>query len=120
MYNLIFRRKPKQIKKIGIEINEFIATGGGAKSNVWLQIKADILGLPLVRLKQSECGLVGTAMIAAVATKKMESYSQADSYFIQTDAIFEPNEKVNHYYLEKHEKYKKFSQHLSHLFNKIS
>ena len=41
--------------------------GGGARSDVWNQIKADILDVPYQRLKGSEFGAWGAAMIAGKA-----------------------------------------------------
>lgn len=46
--------------------NELVATGGGAKSKVWLQIMADVLGTQL-RLPVSEEGAAyGAALLALV------------------------------------------------------
>jgi len=41
--------------------------GGGAKSNVWNQIKADVMNVPYYRLLGSEYGTWGVAMIAGKA-----------------------------------------------------
>ena len=53
----------------GIDTSEFIATGGPAKSDAILQIKADIFGAPFVRLTNTECGIAGAAMLAGIATR---------------------------------------------------
>ena len=41
--------------------------GGGARSDLWLQIKADILGLPILRPRQTEAASLGAALLAACA-----------------------------------------------------
>jgi len=41
--------------------------GGGARSPVWNQIKADVLGVPYQRLQRSEFGTWGSALIASKA-----------------------------------------------------
>ena len=41
--------------------------GGGARSDVWNQIKADVLGVPYQRLQRAEFGTWGSAMIAGKA-----------------------------------------------------
>ena len=56
------------LRAMGIDTSEFVATGGGAKSDAWLQIKADILGANLVRPRQTECGTLGGAILAGLAT----------------------------------------------------
>ena len=114
---LYFVESLEKLKNIGIETSEFVATGGGAKSDVWLQLKADILGVPFRRLKQQECGLVGAAIIAGMAIDIWNSYEEATSIFIHSKAMFEPNETMYSYYREKHELYKEFypclEKHLS-------
>ena len=45
-----------------------VAASGGARSDLWLQIKASMLGVPYVVLEEPECGIVGAAMLMAVAT----------------------------------------------------
>jgi xylulokinase len=49
------------------ELTETRAVGGGARSNLWNQIKADILGVPYQRLGRSEFGTWGAAMVAGKA-----------------------------------------------------
>ncbi len=41
--------------------------GGGARSRVWNQIKADVLNVPYQRLKGNEFGAWGAAMVAGKA-----------------------------------------------------
>ena len=43
-------------------LDELLVTGGGAKSRLWLQIVADVLGLPLVRPKQNQGAAYGAAL----------------------------------------------------------
>ncbi len=40
--------------------------GGGFRSDIWMQIKADVLGRPLARLAVNEPGLIGAAALAAL------------------------------------------------------
>jgi xylulokinase len=53
---------------IGRRLSEVRAMGGGSKSDLWVQIKADVLGVPVVRMPKAECALLGNALIAAAAT----------------------------------------------------
>lgn len=96
----------EQLKKIEIETSEFIATGGGAKSDAWLQIKADILGVPFTRLKQTECSLVGAAIIAGLGVNSWKSVEEAAFNFIHQERRFEPNMKKHLSYLNKYALYK--------------
>ena len=50
-----------------LSLTESRAIGGGARSALWNQIKADVLGVPYLRLDRSEFGTWGSAMIAGKA-----------------------------------------------------
>ncbi|MEW5816680.1 MAG: FGGY-family carbohydrate kinase [Spirochaetota bacterium] len=52
------------LRKAGVRIDELWAVGGGAKSPLWLQIKADILELPVRTLKVKETASLGAAILA--------------------------------------------------------
>jgi xylulokinase len=95
------------LKKLGISMERFIASGGGAKSNKWLQIKADIMGVPFVRPQFTECGTMGAAMLAGVATGIFSEKDAVEIYF-KEDAVFEPDAKRNSRYTEKLQKYNNF------------
>ena len=49
-------------------VDEARAVGGGARSGLWNQIKADVLGIDWIVMRTQECGVLGDAMIAAVAS----------------------------------------------------
>jgi xylulokinase len=51
----------------GLRLLETRAAGGGARSRVWNQIKADVLGVPYQQLAREELGTWGAAMIAGKA-----------------------------------------------------
>jgi xylulokinase len=51
----------------GLMLYETRVVGGGAKSEIWNQIKADVLGVPYQRLRRDEFGTWGSAMIAGRA-----------------------------------------------------
>jgi xylulokinase len=80
--------------------SRLFATGGGAGSDVWLQIKADILGRPITTLLAKEVGACGTCMMAAVAMGVYSDLTEAKKYFVKEGKTFIPNES-------KHESYAK-------------
>jgi xylulokinase len=51
--------------------------GGGAKSEVWNQIKADILGVPYQQLARKECGTWGSALVAGKACGLITDLAEA-------------------------------------------
>jgi xylulokinase len=48
-------------------IERVIASGGGAKTSLWLKIKASVYGVPVLVPKEPECGVIGCAAMAATA-----------------------------------------------------
>jgi xylulokinase len=59
-----------------LELTEARAVGGGARSRVWNQIKADVLGVPFQRLTGSEFGTWGAALIAAKAAGLVDNLAE--------------------------------------------
>jgi xylulokinase len=94
------------LKKIGIDTSEFVATGGGAKSSRWLQIKADIFGVPFVRPKVVECSTLGAAMLAGISVGIFTNAHDAVSQFVRIDRTFEPDATRRQIYQEKYVIYK--------------
>ncbi len=63
----MLRRNLETIERTGIPIHEIRSTGGGARSRLWNQIKADVCNRPVVTLANEETGLLGDAILAGVA-----------------------------------------------------
>jgi xylulokinase len=55
------------LARSGVLIQELITTGGGAKSRVWTQLKADVLNVPIRVATHTESGCFGAAMLAQAA-----------------------------------------------------
>jgi xylulokinase len=51
-----------RMKALGLKPDEIRATGGGAKSRLWLQIVADVLETPVVTLREAEAAAYGAAL----------------------------------------------------------
>jgi xylulokinase len=61
----------------GARIERVIAASGGAKSPLWLSIKASAYGVPILVPAEPECGIVGSAVIAATALNIYGSLDEA-------------------------------------------
>ena len=61
----------EKLGESGIDIDSIRATGGGALSENWLQIKADILKKPVVSLGATQSGTLGCIMLAGVARRSI-------------------------------------------------
>ncbi len=93
----------------GSRFNEIRVTGGGAKSQLWNQIKADVCQLPVVQLENEETGLLGDAILTARALGSFASIEEGCEKMIRIKKIIYPGENVliyekayNHYcYLDQ-------------------
>ncbi|MGN1040821.1 MAG: FGGY-family carbohydrate kinase, partial [Candidatus Fimimonas sp.] len=105
----------EQTKKYGITPQKLIATGGGSSSDKWLQIKADVTGLPVYPLKNKEAGICGAAMLAASALlgQSVQSLTQT---FVQTDLPKLPSAKRKAEYDVIYNKYEKLYKTLKEFY----
>jgi xylulokinase len=62
----MLRRDLEGMQRLGIKTSEIRVLGGGAKSRLWSQIKADVCNLPVVMPGHREAAVMGAAMLAAV------------------------------------------------------
>ncbi|MBA7582413.1 Xylulose kinase [subsurface metagenome] len=90
------------IKDKGVKIKEIRAIGGGAKSGVWQQILADILGEEINLLNVEEGPAFGAALIAGVGVGVYSSFAEAVNRIIKVKKTIVPRiqntEKYNQYY----------------------
>ena len=85
----------------GLAINEIRAMGGGTKSTLWLQTKADILGRPVKAMDVSEAPCLGCALLAGVATGAYASTAEAVARAVRVNRTYEPNPALHDQYAEK-------------------
>lgn len=90
----------ESLGRLGISIGEISATGGGAKSDRWLQMKADILGIPFTRLKITEGSVLGAAMLAGISTGRFTAQEAVD-IFVKKDRSFCPDSCRHEAYRER-------------------
>ena len=70
-------------------LNEALTTGGGAQSDMWLQLTTDVLELPLTRPKQSQGPAYGAALLALQGMGYADAASLAHP---ERDRTFSPAE----------------------------
>jgi len=88
-------------RESGIVVREYRAIGGGAKSEAWMRIKADILGVPIARMKQGEAGCLGGAMLALAALGEFSSAAEASRELSEVVRVFEPDRRNHARYAER-------------------
>lgn len=94
------------LNKSGIEVNELRAIGGGAKSPIWTQLKADVMNKPINTVRITEAGCLGVAMLAYAARSGGNLESVVNSWVKIGDTVH-PDPAYSAHYTEKFELYKK-------------
>lgn len=98
---LYFVESLQALRAMKMDTSAFIATGGGARSDRWLQIKADIFGVPIIRPRITEASILGAAMLAGLATGAFAGPEEAAARFVRHERVFEPDAGRHRQYQEK-------------------
>lgn len=102
-------------KKLGASITKLICTGGGAKSDVTMQMRADIMNVEVSTITTEESGTLGCMILAATGTGAYGSIEEAIERAVHIKKTFKPNPERRAYYAKKYERFKKLYD-LMHLF----
>lgn len=90
----------------GIHFTRLNATGGGARSKVWMQMKADVLNLPITALNTVDAGTVGSAMLTGMATGCFKDLPDAALHMVQETESYYPRPEMHEKYMKIYERYK--------------
>lgn len=97
----------ERLKDAGIEPRRLKASGGGAASSVWMQMKADMLNVPVVSLGNAEAGAAGCAMLAGIAAGCFETLEEAAKKLICEKAVYYPRKEMHDAYQKYYDSYEK-------------
>ncbi|GEP78810.1 xylulokinase [Staphylococcus carnosus] len=89
------------LRGVGKNVTKIVSTGGGAKSNFWLQLQADVFNAEIYKLKHEEGPSMGAAMLAAYGLGWYPSLSACAEQFIHFTETFKPD-------LKRHKTYERY------------
>ena len=95
-----------RLKAGDIVPEKLYATGGGASSPVWLQMKANILGVPITAIDAQEVGAMGTVMMVGVAVGVFDDLRSAAKVMVKEKKTYYPDAEKHLEHLKMYEKYK--------------
>jgi xylulokinase len=99
------------------KITSLSGVGGGAKSNIWMQIFADVLGKPIRQINVlQDVGSVGAAMVAAVGLGVYKDFDSLEKIF-KVKATFNPVEGNKQVYDRMYDAMKKAYKGLTPIHN---
>lgn len=114
----IICRNLETVSQMGLEVNQIRTMGGGSKSDIWNQIKADITGRSLqITGCSQDAACLGAAILAGVATGIFESVESAVSSMVRVEKSYESDQQTHEIYLRQYKKFKVLFSSLSALFD---
>lgn len=90
----------------GKHFKQVVSIGGGAKSELWLQIQADIFNQDVVRLESEQGPGLGAAMIAAVGLGWFSDFNACAQQFVHIKKIYHPIATHVEQYAKLHQIYR--------------
>lgn len=94
------------LETAGATVAQIRAIGGGAKSDFWLQLKADMYNRPVVRMRVAEAASLGMAIASGVASGAYASTSEAVEQLVVPGERFDPDPQKAAIYDAKLAQYK--------------
>jgi len=111
-FSLQMRYAYERLKKLGVKTDRIVVTGGGARSELTLQIRADVFNTEVVSLERDEAGTLGCAIMAAVADGEFSSAEEAIGSMVKFRKVYKPDRRMVDHYNGKFLKFK-------HLYEKM-
>ncbi len=102
-----------RIMETGTPVRHIVATGGGARSDLWCQLKADVTGIPVLIPAQKEAACLGAAMIGAVSAGAYPDLASVCKSVIRMEKAFTPQD--NPVLIRKHQQYLKLYEAMCHM-----
>ncbi|MCD6155829.1 MAG: hypothetical protein J7J32_02125 [Candidatus Atribacteria bacterium] len=97
----------KLLQGAGVVVERLRAIGGGAKSREWLQLKADVYGLPVESLNVSEAACLGAALLGRKARENIQDLKALVNQMVEVKETFVPRPDFQKRYQEKFEVYQR-------------
>ena len=104
-------------KELGINITETKMCGGGAKSELWCRIMANVLGIKVNLLKSEEGPSMGAAMLAMVAAGEYSSVQEAADSIVKICKTIEPQKAIADRYNSRYNTFRQIYPALKPVFD---
>ena len=107
-------------KSLSIKVESTRMCGGGAKSELWCKIMANVLGIPVELLESEEGPAMGAAMLAMVAAGEYNCVEDASNALVKVRKTIRPDEKIIERYEDKYNKFRCIYPAMKNVFRTIN
>ena len=95
---------------MGVTARQIRLSGGGARSELWRKLQADIYGVPCAMLSSREGPAYGAAILAAVGTGRFKSVHEAARAGIRVTRKIAPNPRRRKFYAERYKLFRELRE----------
>ena len=110
----------ESLDALGIETRQITVSGGGSRSGLWNQIKADVTGRAVRSTKILETGCLGAAILAGIGVGAYSSLREAVSSTVSVGEGFQPDNRNHELYSTLFRTYKETYDQLGDTFARLS
>lgn len=114
-----FRHHVDILHESGLEVRRVLAADGGARSDLWLQVAADVLEMPVRRVARHPGSSLGAAVAAGMGTGALDDWRSIER-FVQLDRSFEPSADRFDTYRRLYGVYRESYERLRDLYPRLS
>jgi len=94
------------LRALGVEATVARASGGGARSDLWLRICASVLGIPVCRMSVDEGSAFGAALLGGVAGGLFANVDEAVEACVRVRDQIDPEPAWIELYAERRERFR--------------
>lgn len=110
----------ESLDALGIETRQITVSGGGSRSGLWNQIKADVTGRAVRSTKILETGCLGAAILAGIGVGAYSSLREAVGSTVSVGKGFQPDNRNHEVYSTLFRTYKETYDQLRNTFTRLS
>lgn len=114
------RRTLEIVEAAGNQVDRVYTIGGGARSDLWSQIKADIYQRPVYTFEASEGGILGAAILAGVGAGVYPDVRSAAEQCLRLDKTFAPKPSCSERYDYLYDLFINIHDRLQEPFNQLT
>lgn len=107
-----------KLSELGVATDQIVACGGGTRSTLWLQILADVAGVPISLTTEPDAVALGSAICAAVGADAFADLRSAGQAMVHPGLVIEPDTAQKTVYDTGYARYRETYAALASLFHK--
>jgi xylulokinase len=113
-----FRHHVEVFAENGLSVTRIFACDGGATSDLWLQIAADVIGRPVQRVERHPGSCLGAAYVAGYGAGLFDDFTGVGRY-VAAGRIFEPETRNRAVYDQAYGNYREIYERLKTLYPRL-